>query len=35
VGVWAAQEEFMREHGLIEAPVDVNEAVSDEYLPQQ
>jgi len=34
VNVWAAQEEFMREHGLIEQPVDVNEAVSNEYLPQ-
>jgi putative hydroxymethylpyrimidine transport system substrate-binding protein len=34
VNVWAAQEEFMRAHGLIEAEVDVTKAVSNDYLPQ-
>ena len=32
--VWATQEAFMREHGLIESEVDVTKAVSNDYLPQ-
>jgi putative hydroxymethylpyrimidine transport system substrate-binding protein len=32
--VWAAQETFMRDHGLIESEVDVSKAISNDYLPQ-
>lgn len=31
--VWAAQEAFMREHGLIESEVDVSKAVTNDYQP--
>lgn len=34
VNVWAAQEAFMREHGLIENEVDVTKAVTNDYLSQ-
>jgi putative hydroxymethylpyrimidine transport system substrate-binding protein len=33
VNVWAAQEAFMREHGLIETEVDVSKAVTNDYQP--
>lgn len=33
--VWAAQEEFMREQGLVENKVDVSKAVTNEYLPSK
>jgi putative hydroxymethylpyrimidine transport system substrate-binding protein len=31
--VWAKQEEFMREHGVISSTVDVNQAMTDSLLP--
>jgi ABC-type nitrate/sulfonate/bicarbonate transport system substrate-binding protein len=34
VDVWAAQEKFMREHGLIETEVDVTKAVTNDYRPE-
>jgi ABC-type nitrate/sulfonate/bicarbonate transport system substrate-binding protein len=33
--VWAKQEEFMREQGLIPAKVDVSKAVTNAYLPKK
>jgi len=34
-GVWAAQEAFMREHGLIDTDVDVSKAVTNDYQPSK
>jgi putative hydroxymethylpyrimidine transport system substrate-binding protein len=33
--VWAKQEEFMREHGVISSKVDVNQAMTDSLLPSK
>jgi ABC-type nitrate/sulfonate/bicarbonate transport system substrate-binding protein len=33
--VWAKQEEFMREHGVISAKVDINQAMTDGLLPSK